>query len=128
MASTQITVENWTDVPIYALLTFGGGHIGLADIQASQKPPTRSGAEGTGHHRETYPSGAIPCEYVYYDPWILDHRYGLTRDGTGVVGGTTLVQKQARGGSSWRFEGTGEQGYRLVDSHTATPGSAGVPG
>jgi hypothetical protein len=128
MASTQITVENWTDIPIYALLTFAGGHIGLADIQASQKPPTRPGAEGTGHHRESYPSGAIPCEYVYYDLWILDHRYGLRSDVTGVVGGTDLVpKKQARGGSSWRFEGT-EQGYRLVDSASAVSGSAGVPG
>jgi hypothetical protein len=114
MASTQITVVNRTDIAIYALLTWAGGHIGGVDIPAAQTPPTRPGAEGTGHHRESYPSGNVPCEYVWYDFSIIDKRYGLTRDMTGVVGGHTLAQKQARGSTSWTFERT-EQGYRLVE-------------
>jgi len=94
MASTQITVENRTDIPIHALLTWAGGHIGMVDIEP--KP-------GAGPP----PSGSIPCEYVLYDLWIIDQRYGsLTRDITGVVGGTALVKKQAGGGTSWVFDGT----------------------
>jgi hypothetical protein len=100
MSATQITVENRTDVPIYALLTWAGGHVGGVVIQPA---------------RDTYSSGNIPCEYVYYDFSILDNRYGLTRDGEigGVVGGTTLAKKQARGSTSWIFQRTGEQ-YELV--------------
>jgi hypothetical protein len=114
MASTKITVENRTDIPIYALLTWAGGHIGGVNIPAAQTPPKRPGAEGTGHHRESYPSGNIPCEYVWYDFSILDPRQGLTRDMTGVIGGHTLAKNQARGSTSWIFELTAEQGYRLV--------------
>lgn len=112
MASTQITVENRTDIPIYALLTWAGGHIGGVVIQALQAPP-RPG--GTGHRRPE--SGSIPCEYVWYDLSILDDRDGKTRDMTGVVGGTTLVKKQARGNTSWIFQPPqpGEQGYQLVE-------------
>jgi hypothetical protein len=116
MASTQITVENRTDIPISALLTWAGGHIGMADIQAAPTPEGGGGGPRTGHHRPAYPSGSIPCEYVYYDLLILDRRPGsaLIRDVTGVIGGTTLVQKQARGSTSLIFERTGEQGYRLT--------------
>jgi hypothetical protein len=118
MASTKITVENRTDITIYALLTWAGGHVGGAEIPAAQAPPSRPGAEGTGHHRN-FPSGNIPCEYVWYDFWILDPRQGLIRDGEvgGVVGGPNpLVKKQARGSTSWIFERhPKEQGYRLVE-------------
>ena len=110
MSSTQITVENQTDIPIYALLTWAGGHVGGAVINA--RPPTRPGAEGTG--RERYSSAQVGCEYVYYDFAILDDREGKTRDVTGVVGGTTLAKKQARGSTSWIFKRT-EQGYQLVE-------------
>ena len=115
MASTQITVENRTDIPIYALLTWAGDtSAGWRSKPHSHRRRPR-GRGGTGHHRVTYPSGNIPCEYVWYDFWILDNRYGLTRDGEvgGVIGGTTLEKKQARGSTSWIFERTGEQGYRL---------------
>jgi hypothetical protein len=116
MASTKITVENRTAIPIYALLTFAGAHVGGADIPAVAAPTPRPGAEGTGHHRD-FPSRNIPCEYVWYDFWVLDPRQGLTRDGVagGVVGGHTLAKKQARGSTSWIFEGTKEHGYRLVE-------------
>jgi hypothetical protein len=102
VSSTQITVENRTDVPIYALLLWAGGHIGGVVVQPA------AGA--------TYSSGNIPCEYVWYDFSILDNRYGLTRDGVvgGVVGGTTLAKKQARGSTSWIFQRSGEQ-YELVE-------------
>jgi hypothetical protein len=63
LPTAKITVENRTAIPIYALLTWAGGHI----------------------------------------------------DGTGVVGGHTLAKKQARGSTSWIFEGTKEHGYRLVE-------------
>ena len=117
MASTKITVENRTAIPIYALLTFAGAHVGGADIPAVQTPTKRPGAEGTGQHRESFPSGNIPCEYVWYDFWIIDPARGLTRDGQvgGVVGGHTLAKNQARGSTSWSFEGTEAQGYRLVE-------------
>ena len=100
-----------------ALLTWAGGHIGMVDIQAA-RAPEGGGGPRTGHERPpSGTSGTIPCEYVWYDLWIIDKRYGsLTRDMTGVVGGTALVKKQARGSTSWIFEGTGEQGYRL-DEH-----------
>lgn len=49
MASTQITVENLTLSPIYALLTWAGGHIGGVVIQGPETPPSRPGAEGTGY-------------------------------------------------------------------------------
>jgi hypothetical protein len=114
MSSTQITVENQTDIPIYALLTWAGGHVGGVVINAAEKPPTRPGAEGTGAHRESYSSAQVGCEYVYYDFAILDDREGKTRDVTGVVGGTTLAKKQARGSTSWIFKRT-EQGYQLVE-------------
>jgi hypothetical protein len=114
MASTKITVENRTAIPVYALLTWAGGHIGGTDIPAVPAPPRRPGAEGTGHHRD-FPSGNIPCEYVWYDFWVLDPSQGLTRDGGSVVGGHTLAKKQARGSTSWIFEGTKEHGYRLVE-------------
>jgi hypothetical protein len=113
MSSTQITVDNLTDVRIYALLTFAGGHIGGVYIDGAITPPTRPGAEGTGHHRESYQSGNVPCEYVWYDLAILDPN-SMTSDMTGVVGGTTLAKKQARGSTSWAFERAGEQGYQLV--------------
>jgi len=111
MASTQITVENLTLIPIYALLTWAGGHIGGVNIQGPKAPPRRPGAEGTGHHREDFQSASIPCEYVWYDLAILDPN-GLISDPTGVVGGRTLAQTQARGSTSWIFEPAG-QGYRL---------------
>ena len=93
MASTKITVENRTAIPIYALLTFAGAHVGGADIPAVPAPTPRPGAEGTGHHRD-FPSRNIPCEYVWYDFWVLDPRQGLTHDG--VAGGwseDTRLQK-----------------------------------
>jgi hypothetical protein len=103
VSSTQITVENRTDVPIYALLLWAGGHIGGVVVQPA------AGA--------TYSSGNIPCEYVWYDFWVLDPRQGLTRDGEvggGVIGGHTLAKKQARGSTSWIFQRSGEQ-YELVE-------------
>ena len=115
MASTQITVENLTLIPIYALLTWAGGHIGGVRIQGPKTPPGRTGAEGTGYHREDFQSASIPCEYVWYDFWIIDPAKGLTRDGGRVVGGHTLAKKQARGSTSWFFEGTEAHGYRLVE-------------
>jgi len=114
MASTQITVENRTAIPIYALLTWAGGHIGGANIPAIPAPTPRPGAEGTGRHRD-FQSASIPCEYVWYDFWIIDPAKGLTRDGGSVVGGHTLAKKQARGSTSWYFEGTEAEGYRLVE-------------
>jgi len=113
MASTQITVENRTAIPIYALLTWAGGHVGGANIPAIPAPTPRPGAEGTGRHRD-FQSASIPCEYVWYDFWIIDPAKGLTRDGGSVVGGHTLAKKQARGSTSWFFEGTEAEGYRLV--------------
>jgi hypothetical protein len=107
MASTQITVENRTDIRIYALLTWAGGHIGGVEIQP------RPGGAGPG------PSGNIPCEYVWYDLQILDPSKGFTRDVTGVVGGHGMPgaekSKQARGGTSWIFERTEKQEYRLSE-------------
>jgi hypothetical protein len=114
MASTKITVENRTAIPIYALLTFAGAHVGGAEIPPVAAPTPRPGAEGTGYHRD-FQSGNIPCEYVWYDFWILDPRQSFIRDGTvgGVVGGHTLAKRQARGSTSWFFEGTEKSGYRL---------------
>jgi hypothetical protein len=115
VASTQITVENRTYISIYALLTWAGGHIGGVRIQATQHTEDEPRlAEGSGNIG--YPSGSIPCEYVWYDLQVLDlNNGGLTRDGvTGrVVGGTAFAQRQARGNSWWIFEDTPEQGYRL---------------
>jgi hypothetical protein len=48
MASTKITVENPTAIPIYALLIFAGAHVGGADIPAVPAPTPRPGAEVRG--------------------------------------------------------------------------------
>src|SRR5262245_46501174 len=115
MASTQITVENRTDFSIYALLSWAYAHVGGVHIQ--ERP---GGVGGPA------PSGSIPCEYVSYDLWILDPRLGLTHDMTGSGGrvippnnekspSVMALFKGARGSTSWIFEGTKEQGYRLYE-------------
>jgi hypothetical protein len=112
MASTQITVENLTLIPIYALVTWAGGHIGGVRIQGPKTPARRPGAEGTGYDRADFQSGSIPCEWVWYDLKVLDPN-GLRSDGTGVVGGYTFAQRQTRGGTSWIFEPAPLGGYQL---------------
>ena len=117
MASTQITVENRSPIPINVKLTWADGFIGQVDIEAA-RTPEGGGGPRTGHQRPASgTSGNIPCEYVWYDFWIIDPARGLTRDGQvgGVVGGHTLAKKQARGSTSWYFEGTETEGYRLVE-------------
>jgi hypothetical protein len=87
MASTQITVENLTVFPIYALLTWSEKHIGGVVIQTPS--PDEDGMS------------------------VLDPE-GLRSDGTGVVGGYTYAQKQAvKGGTSWIFEPAPLGGYQL---------------
>jgi hypothetical protein len=107
MASTQITVENLTVFPIYALLTWSEKHIGGVVIQ------TPSPDEDGMYERGDFKSGSIPCEHVWYDLSVLDPE-GLRSDGTGVVGGYTYAQKQAvKGGTSWIFEPAPLGGYQL---------------
>ena len=66
MASTQVTVENLTLIPIYAVLTWGAEHIGDVVIQAPSPD-----ADGM-YDRGDFKSGSIPCEYVWYDLKVLD--------------------------------------------------------
>jgi hypothetical protein len=102
MASTQITVENLTVIPIYALLTWAGEHIRGVVIQA----PTPD-ADGM-YDREDFRSGSIPCEYVWYDLSVSEALYGA-----GVAGANIFATKQGiRGGTSWIFEPAGG-GYQL---------------
>jgi hypothetical protein len=98
MASTQITVENLTLIPIYVLLTWAGEHIGGVTIQAPSP-----GEDGT-YDREDFKSGSIPCEYVWYDLKVLD---------APIVWANTFAQKRARGGTSWIFEPVPLGGYQL---------------
>jgi hypothetical protein len=99
MASTQITVENLTLIPIYVLLTWAGRHIGEVVIQTPSP-----GADGM-YDREDFKSGSIPCEYVWYDLKVLD------ADRTVVS--YTFVEKRVRGGTSWIFEPAALGGYQL---------------
>jgi hypothetical protein len=105
MSATQITVENRTDIRIYALLTWAEGHIGGVYIEP------RPGGEGSG------PSGKIPCEWVYYDLSIIEPGTEV-RDAVvgGVVGGHKFAEwTRVRGGDSYIFQRSGEV-YRL-DKH-----------
>ena len=99
MASTQVTVENLTLIPIYAVLTWGAEHIGDVVIQAPSPD-----ADGM-YDREDFKSGSIPCEYVWYDLKVLD------ADRTNVS--YTFLQKQVKGGTSWIFEPAPLGGYQL---------------
>jgi hypothetical protein len=115
MASTQITVENRSPIPINVKLTWADGFIGQVDIEAAQTPEGGGGPR-TGHQRPpSGTSGNIPCEYVWYDLRIytLEAGRGWREAPNALAKSRSLVEKQARGGSSWIFDGTAEQGYRL---------------
>jgi hypothetical protein len=106
MASTQVTVENLTLIPIYVLLTWGGSQIAegrhIGDVVIQAPSPDADGM----YDRADFKSGSIPCEYVWYDLKVLD------ADRSNNIS-FTFVEKQVKGGTSWIFEPAPLGGYQL---------------
>jgi hypothetical protein len=100
VASTSITVENRSDIPITAKLTWGFSDVGSVGIPANnweQKGPS--------------PTNSIPCEYVWYDLRISNNNNGIE----------VLMQKAIKGGTSWFFDGNATDGYHLWERPKETP-------
>jgi hypothetical protein len=100
VASTSITVENRSDIPITAKLTWGLSDVGSVGIPANnweQKGPS--------------PTNSIPCEYVWYDLRILNNDNGRE----------ALFKTAIRGGTSWFFDGNATDGYQLWERPGVTP-------
>src|SRR4051812_28557347 len=98
MAATSIIVENRSDLPITAKLTWGLSDVGAVDIATINRevmaPP---------------PEGSIPCEYVWYDLAIL------------YKGGQLATKAGIRGGTSRFFDGSGASGYRIWERPRVSP-------